>query len=656
VISVIVSLRLRKSEIKRRMLAAAKAKKFGENVDLPVGRSLGDPSQMKFATKMVRRLGVFAGSAASARRGARNFVRVAACCALAAQLAGGPVLSAPSHSGLPGNSAVAKAAGDPILKVMQGELARATSSLGKSDPAPYYLSYSVNDQRIVVLVGAYGSLLTDAALQRRQADVVMRVGSPALDNTHGQSRASGMTSGPLPLGDDPDAIARVLWELTDREYKRAAPALLNVKTDNAVRAEEEDKSPDFSKESPQVHTGESLKTPTFDRAAWGGEIRRLSGNFRKYPEVYNATVTMQVQDSSSRLVSSEGTAIATPSATTRLVMEAQTRADDGMELLRVETFQAPSASGLPSETELMAKTDKMAEDLIALRKAPVAEPYDGPALLSGRAAAVFFHEVLGHRLEGHRQRDEEEGQTFTKKVNQEVLPKFLSVSDDPTIHEIGGVKLAGTYEYDNEGSPAQRVDVIQDGILKNFLMSRMPIKDFGVSNGHGRNQPGLMPTGRQGNLIVTSTQTVPEAQLRQQLIDEAKKQGKPYGLYFDDIQGGFTLTTRSLPQAFQVLPVVVYRVYADGRPDELVRGVDIVGTPLAALTRIITTGDQQHVFNGVCGAESGSVPVAAVAPAMLFSEMEVQKRAHSHERPPILPPPGFEAKTTTAQEITAHKW
>jgi predicted Zn-dependent protease len=318
-----------------------------------------------------------------------------------------------------------------------------------------------------------------------------------------------------------------------------------------------------------------------------------------------------------------------------------------MELLRVETFQAPSASGLPSETELTAKIDKMALDLRDLRKAPVAEPYDGPALLSGRAAAVFFHEVLGHRMEGHRQKDEDEGQTFTKKVNQEVLPTFLSVSDDPTIRELGGVKLAGFYEYDNEGSPAQRVDVIQNGILKNFLMSRMPIKNFSVSNGHGRNQPGLMPTGRQGNLIVTSTKSVPEAEMRQKLIDEVKKQGKPYGLYFDDIQGGFTLTTRSLPQAFQVLPVIVYRVYADGRPDELVRGVDIVGTPLAALTRIITTGDQQHVFNGVCGAESGSVPVSAVAPAMLFSEMEVQKRAHSHERPPILPPPGFETTTTT---------
>jgi TldD protein len=571
---------------------------------------------------------------------------------MAAQLAASPLTSAGTTAGNRSTSPD-KATADPILKVMQSELARATASLTKSEPAPYYLSYTVNDQDVAVLIGSYGSLLTDAGLRRRQADVTMRVGTPTLDNTHGQSRSSGMTSGSLPLGDDRNAIARVLWELTDREYKRAAPAYLNVKTNTAVRAEEEDKSPDFSKEAPQTHTGEPLTVPGFDRAAWQAEIRRLSGAFRKYSDVYFGTVTLQVQNSNSRLVSSEGATIAAPSASTRMVIEAQTRAPDGMELLRVETFQAPSASGLPSEADLAAKIDKMALDLRDLRKAPVAEPYDGPALLSGRAAAVFFHEVLGHRMEGHRQKDEDEGQTFTKKVNQEVLPTFLSVTDDPTIKELGGTKLSGFYEYDSEGSPAQPVTVIQDGILRNFLMSRMPIKGFSVSNGHGRNQPGLMPTGRQGNLVVTSTKSVPEGDLRQKLIDEVKRQGKPYGLYFDDIQGGFTLTTRSLPQAFQVLPVIVYRVYADGRPDELVRGVDIVGTPLAALTRIITTGDQQHVFNGVCGAESGSVPVSAVAPAMLFSEMEVQKRAHSHERPPILPPPGFETKTATAQDAPA---
>jgi TldD protein len=546
-----------------------------------------------------------------------------------------------------------KVSSDPVLRVMQAELSRATSELGKTDQAPYYLSYTVYDQDYVVLVGAYGSLLTDAAAKRRQADVTMRVGSHELDNTHGQSRASGVTSGSLPLSEDQDAIGRVLWELTDREYKRAVPSLMNVRTNTAVRAEEEDKSPDFSKEASATHIGEAKVPVTLDRATWEGEIKRLSAIFRKYPDVYFGSVMLQVQNSNARMVTSEGSMVVTPSASTRLIMEAQTRADDGMELLRVETFQAPTAKGLPAENELSAKIEKMAADLKALRAAPVAEPYDGPALLSGRAAAVFFHEVLGHRLEGHRQRDEEEGQTFTKMVGQEVLPKFLSVTDDPTMKQIGDVKLSGSYDFDNEGTPAQRVDVIENGVLKNFLMSRMPIKNFGVSNGHGRNQPGLMPTGRQGNLIVTSSQTVPEKEMRQKLIDEVKKQGKPYGLYFDDIQGGFTLTTRALPQAFQVLPVIVYKVYVDGRPDELVRGVDIVGTPLAALTRIVATGDQEHVFNGICGAESGSVPVAAVAPAIIFSEMEVQKRAHAHERPPILPPPGFEdaAPAVAAQSV-----
>lgn len=575
-----------------------------------------------------------------------NLLRLAAACFLTAQLVFLPVPSGASDkpASRPASrstEATPVSANDAVLKAMQTELSRAISELSKSDQPPYYLSYTVYDQDFVVLAGAYGSLLSDDAAERRFADVTMRVGAPELDNTHGQSRSSGVTSGALPLGNDQDAIARTLWELTDREYKRAVPALMNVRTDTAVRAEEEDKSPDFSKEKPATHIGEAGTAP-FDRSAWEGEIKRLSAAFRKYPEVYFASVVLQVANSNSRMVSSEGATLVSPSSSTRLVMEAQTRADDGMDLLRVETFQAPNAKGLPAEAELTAKIEKMAADLSALRKAPVAEPYDGPALLSGRAAAVFFHEVLGHRLEGHRQRDEEEGQTFTKKVGQEVLPKFLSVVDDPTIHELGGVKLAGAYDFDNEGTPAERVDVIKDGVLKNFLMSRMPIKNFSDSNGHGRNQPGLMPTGRQGNLIVTSTQTVPEAQMRQKLIEEAKKLGKPYGLYFDDIQGGFTITTRQLPQAFQVLPVMVYKVYPDGRPDELVRGVDIVGTPLAALTRILTTGDQEHVFNGVCGAESGQVPVAAVAPSMLFSEMEVQKRAHQHERPPLLPPPGFE--------------
>jgi predicted Zn-dependent protease len=529
-----------------------------------------------------------------------------------------------------------------LLSTMQSELERAKISLAKSDPAPYFISYEVYDQRNLMVVGTYGTIATSNLGNHRWADVTMRVGSPAMDNTHNENRDSGITSGALPLADERDAIGRTLWELTDREYRRATPAFAKVMTNNSVEAAEEDKSPDFSQESAQAHVEGPSSPIAFNQKEWEEKIRKYSALFRKYPEIYNSTVTLQIEQTTSYFVSSEGSKVETPGLMARLVVEATTRADDGMDLVRVETFESSKPDGLPSEKELVAKEEKMASDLKALRGAPLAEPFDGPALLSGRAAAVFFHEVLGHRLEGHRQRGDTEGQTFTKKVNQAVLPSFLSVYDDPTLGTINGVPLSGTYSHDDEGVPSQRVPLIQDGILKNFLMSRMPITNFSKSNGHGRHQAGFMPTGRQGNLIVQSSKTVKDSEVRAQLIDEVKKQGKPYGLYFEDVQGGFTLTTRELPQAFQVLPVIVWRVYPDGRPDQLVRGVDIVGTPLASLNRILLTGDKTEVFNGICGAESGSVPVSASAPAMLFSEMEVQKRSASRERPPILPAPGFE--------------
>jgi predicted Zn-dependent protease len=530
---------------------------------------------------------------------------------------------------------------------MQQELHRAQSELGKLDPAPYFISYSVYDQDATMIVGSQGSLMNSIHARRRSGDVIVRVGTPALDNTHQENRVSALSSGSLPLNDDADAIAHVLWQLTYGEYRKASQAYLNVKTTTQVHAQEEDTSPDFSKETPQSHT-DSKDLPTApDDKILQDLARRYSAYFRKYPYIYSSTVLLTAQRTQSHFVSTEGSQVVTTSALVRLSIDAETRAEDGMDLMRVETFQAENLSHLPTEAEVTARMEKMASDLKALRAAPVAEPFDGPALVSGRAAAVFFHEVLGHRLEGHRQRGEQEGQTFTKKINQQVLPEFLSVIDDPTQRTLNGMDLGGWYEYDEEGMPATRVEVIKDGILKNFLMSRMPIRDFEASNGHGRAQAGLMVTGRQGNLIVTSSHTTKDSELRQKLIDEIKKQGKPYGLYFEDIQGGFTLTQRAMPQAFQVLPVLVWRVYPDGRPDELVRGVDIVGTPLAAMNRILLTGEKTEVFNGICGAESGSVPVSAAAPAMLFSEIEVQKRAHSLNRPPILSPPGFETADST---------
>jgi len=541
------------------------------------------------------------------------------------------------------------AAGPPVLlDAMTAELHRAFTSLGRQETGnqesskqlpPYFLSYAVSDASFVSIQAQYGAVVASSVSQLRIADVQVRVGDPKLDNTHGTHRGSAVNSLQLPLTDDREALARSLWVATNTGYGTALDNYLRVKTEAEVRAKEEDTSPDFSQEPPQTYLGKPAPLVSVDRAAWEQRVTALSKIFRDYPDVYQNVVVLTGQSETDYFASSEGSQVVAPHLQARLVVFAATRADDGMDLYRAQTFEAETVAGLPAQAELEAAIRELGKSLEALRKAPVTEPFDGPAILSGRAAAVFFHEVLGHRLEGQRQRGDEEGQTFTKEVGHEILPTFLSVADDPTQTTFGKTWLSGSYEYDDEGQKARRVGLIDDGVLKTFLMSRLPIASFGASNGHGRAQSGRVPTGRQGNLIVTSTKSVPESELRMQLIDEAKKQGKPYGLYFEDISSGDSETTRRSPQAFQVVPLVVWRVYADGRPDELVRGVSIVGTPLSALKRILATGDKSEVFNGECGAESGTIPVSAVAPAMLVSEMETQKQAQGTARPPILPIP-----------------
>lgn len=534
-----------------------------------------------------------------------------------------------------------------LLDAMTSELHRAATSLGKGGDGqqpPYFLSYSVSDLHSISMTAQFGGLVASQENHRRVADVQVRVGDSNLDNTHGLHRGSALNTVPLPIADDRAAIERSLWWATNNGYGTALESYLRVKTETQVRAKEEDQSADFSKETPQVSMQQIAPPPVLDKAAWEGRIRTLSAIFRGFPEIYMNFVAMSAQTETNYFVSSEGSKIVTSQPRAQVVVVATTRAEDGMDLFLAHTFEAEKPDQLPSASEMEAEVRKMAASLEALRKAPVTEPFDGPAILSGRAAAVFFHEVLGHRLEGQRQRGDQEGQTFTKDLNKLILPGFLSVTDDPTLETFDKTYLNGFYRFDDEGQKAQRVELIQSGVLKTFLMSRMPINGFSNSNGHGRAETGKMPVGRQGNLIVTSSKMVPDTELRKMLIAEAKKQGKPYGLYFEDISSGFAVTTRSMPQAFQVMPLIVYRVYVDGRPDELVRGVSIVGTPQAALNRIVATGTERTVFNGECGAESGSIPVSAIAPAMLVTEIETQRQPQGISRPPILPIPGTEEK------------
>ncbi|MFZ1086230.1 MAG: metallopeptidase TldD-related protein [Terracidiphilus sp.] len=562
----------------------------------------------------------------------RNVVRIGFNTAIAAWTLAMPTIAGAQNQTVP-----------VLLDAMTTELHRAFTSLGKQGDAkqlpPYFLSYSVADASFVSISAQYGALVGSSSNHLRVADVQVRIGDPKLDNTHGTHRGSAVKNTELPLNDDREALARSLWQVTNTGYGTALDNYLRVKTEAEVRAKEEDSSPDFSQEASQVHLGKPAPPVVVDRAAWEQRVRALSRIFREFPDVNRNTVMLTAQNETDYYASSEGSQVVAPHVQARLVIFAITRAEDGMDLFRAATFEAETAAGLPAQPELETAVRELGKSLEALRAAPLTEPFNGPVILSGRAAAVFFHEVLGHRLEGQRQRGDEEGQTFTKELGKEVLPTFLSVADDPTAIKYGNTWLSGSYEYDDEGQKAQRVALIQDGVLKTFLMSRLPIKSFANSNGHGRAQSGKVPTGRQGNLIVTSTKTVPEAELRKQLIEEAKKQGKPYGLYFEDISSGFAVTQRSSPQAFSVVPLVVWRVYTDGRPDELVRGVSIVGTPLAAMKSILATGDKYEVFNGECGAESGTIPVSAVAPALLMSAMETQKQAQGTARPPILPMP-----------------
>jgi len=523
---------------------------------------------------------------------------------------------------------------------MKAELDRSMRTFkGQPDP-PYYLSYEITDDQTVSVSSSFGKLVSSEQNTNRQLDIDLRVGTPHLDNTH-LMRENGGAQAPVaiyvPIETDPDALRSVLWYQTDLRYKAATEQLTKVKMDVQVKADEEDKSDDFSHEPATQYYAQPL-TPSVDRHAWEDKLRKYTAPFAAYGNIYSANASLTLDIETRWYVNSEGTETIVSLPFYHLFISAYTKADDGMDLPRYESFFAFEPEGLPSDEAILGTVAQMIKDLQALRTAPEVDPYSGPAILSGRASGVFFHEVFGHRIEGHRQKGEQEGQTFAKKVGEKVLPDNFSVFSDPTVKRLGNSDLAGYYVYDNQGVKGQRVTVVDHGILKNFLMSRSPIEGFSHSNGHGRKQQGYVTVGRQSNLIVEVDRPVSHAALKQMLIDEIKKENKPWGLYFDDIQGGFTLTGRTTPNAFTVLPVMVYRVYADGH-EELVRGVDLIGTPLTTFSRIVAGDDQMATFNGICGAESGSIEVSASSPAVLVSQIEVQKKGKSTDRPPVLPAP-----------------
>ncbi len=533
------------------------------------------------------------------------------------------------------------------VMVLEEELNRNFTALKKLDPAPYFIGYQMTEQEAASVTASQGALQGSSTARGRVLDVSIRVGDAKLDNYRQirGDRPQFASATAMPLEDEPNALRRRVWLETDRVYRGAAQRLMNIRTNQQVKLEGEDKSGDFSA-APPVVKYETVPALNFEKNLWQDRARKWSRFFLDKPEVLASSVSVVGQREVKTLVTTEGTRLVHGRQYARILISARGKASDGMNLGASETIEAEDMGKLPDEKTVQKAVEKVYQKLAGLLKAPLAEPYTGPAILSGKAAGVFFHEIFGHRIEGHRQKDETEGQTFTKMVGQKILPDFLSVKMDPTLKRLAGTDLYGWYNFDDEGVVARPVSVVKNGVLENFLMSRSPINGFVQSNGHGRKQAGAEVVARQSNLIVESSKMLTNSELRKALVEEVKRQNKPYGLFFEEVSSGFTITSRRGLQAFSVFPVMVYKVFPDGRPDQLIRGADIVGTPLTSFSKIVQTSNEVTVFNGYCGAESGQVPVSASSPALMVSEIEVSLRERSQERPPYLDRP--EGSTVSA--------
>jgi predicted Zn-dependent protease len=537
-----------------------------------------------------------------------------------------------------------------LLKALGKEMVRSMVKLKNAGTAPlYFLCYRVYDTDEATIDASLGALDQSNRSRRRVLDVEARVGSPQVDSSHKLRSPAALDFSAfdfgrpqeIPLDDDEDAIRTSLWLATDAAFKSAQKSFIEVKANRDVKVSEEDQSDDFSSAKPEACSNK-LQSLNIDLDNWNERLRKLSAIYKEYPQITESTVELNSSCVRKYIANSEGSRVQTSNLQARVITSASAISDDGMVVRLYDSADTLDPADLPDDTQLEQRIRKLANAVVALRNAHVAEPYVGPAILRSRAAGVFFHEILGHRIEGHRQKDEEEGRTFAKKINERIMPSFISVYDDPTLTKLGNKSLVGHYDFDDEAVASKRVDIVDEGVLKNFLMGRSPINKFSQSNGHCRAEPGRKPVARQGNLIVESSKTVPYEELRRMLIAEAKKQGKPYGLVFDEIAGGFTITQTFMPQSFQLLPLEVTRVYVDGRPDELLRGVNLVGTPLASLETVICAASDVDTFNGVCGAESGWVPVSASAPSLLVRTLETAREWKEQNKPPLLPPPKYD--------------
>lgn len=531
---------------------------------------------------------------------------------------------------------------DKLTAILKKELKREFTTLSEQPVAAYFISYRVEHAENNYIVASSGSIGESSYVPQKSLTVNVKVGDYDYDDNHRKKNSQLATGGQILSEDESEEhIARVLWRCTDSEYTKAARTYSMLKADMNLTNNNQSKIPDYLKSAPYSYYEEPLPTnkKSIDKKIWEQRLKKLSLRFKPHHDIIESSVSLSFKTIRRYYVSTEDVQVVENQTYAILNINAKTKADDGMILPLYKTFFAYLPNNLPSDKIIEGEIDDIIEKLHLLRTAPIVDPYTGPAILSGQASGVFFHEIFGHRIEAQAMKNDNNGQTFKSMLGQLVLPQAFNVYDDPSLRVYNNKELNGSYIHDEEGVKGCKVNIVTNGILKDFLTTKVPIEGFTKSNGHARATAGLNPTSRQSNLIIETTTKHTEADLRKMLIEEAKKQGKEYGFYMARVTGGFTNTNTSAPNSFNVTPIEVYRVYVDQRPDELVRGVDLVGTPLSMFSFITAAGGTTDMFSGMCIAGSGEIPVTAISPMLFVSKIEFQRKKSQENDKAILPRP-----------------
>ncbi len=535
---------------------------------------------------------------------------------------------------------------DPILDVMAKELARSLEGFDvPGSPRPYFMSYVLRREEGLRLRAAYGSLVRVRPRKRSAIYCEVRVGDHRFDNVvdagldvDAEERESAdWVVAPDDL--DPGALQIALWKLGQIKFDEALTDYYDHK--KALVSEYlRDEVDAFTHEPPLVHR-ETLHDDPLPAAEWEAMLAEASTVFSRHPEVYDPSLSLHVERVQRWMATTEGTRVITENVLCHVDVGGFILTEDGVYTESARQLYGRSLTAVPDAAGLADMVEQVLGELAQLREADTPGAFIGPALLSGQAASTLFHEALGHRLEGDRLVARGETRTFAHKRGERILPVGLDVFDDPTTTTPEGVPVWGGYRVDDEGVVAQRAVLVEDGVLRGFLHGRTPTRHSRRSNGHGRHDGISAPMSRMAHMVVKGR---PEAArsweaLEQQLLDVARSQGRREAMIILRVLGGETSTDAYDFQVFKGEPAEVWVIDVESGRRRRVRDVELIGTPLAALQRVVGFGLDPQQDEGYCYAESGSIPVSGEAPALLLSEIEMQQRSTTGFHEPLLPPP-----------------